>query len=52
MEQADRTNYEQEHPRHQNEDDFLDRARQRLKEALRSIDELEERMAKNAGRDV
>jgi hypothetical protein len=50
MEQVDRTNYEQEHPRHRTEDEFLERAHQRLTEALRNIDELEARLAKNAGR--
>jgi hypothetical protein len=51
MEQhADRTNYEQEHPRHRTEDEFLERAHQRLREVLHNIDELEARLAKNAGR--
>jgi hypothetical protein len=49
MEDTDRTNYEQEHPRHETEDERIDRVRQRLGEALRHIDEAEERMARNVG---
>jgi hypothetical protein len=48
-ERIDRTNYEQEHPRHPTEDEYWDRARQRLDQALRHVDELEARIAKNAG---
>jgi RNA polymerase-interacting CarD/CdnL/TRCF family regulator len=34
------------------EKEFYDRARQRLDEALRNIDELEERMAKRLGKGL
>ncbi len=34
------------------EKEFYDRARQRLEEALRNIDELEERMAKRLGKGL
>ena len=51
-EQADRTNYEQEHPNHPPEKEFLDRATQRIDKALRGIAETEERMARNIRRDA
>jgi hypothetical protein len=49
-EQADRTNYEQEHPSHPAEKEFFDRATQRIDKALRGIAETEERMARNTRR--
>ena len=52
MEHADRTNYEEEHPKHELEDERIDRRRRRLAETLRTIDELEARMARNAGRST
>jgi hypothetical protein len=52
MEDADRTNYEEQHPKHEFEDERIDRARRRLAETLRTIDELEARMARNAGRST
>jgi hypothetical protein len=50
MDEADRTNYEQEHPQHRTEDEFFERATERLDQALRTIAEAEERMARNVGR--
>jgi hypothetical protein len=50
MDEIDRTNYEEEHPGHELEETRIDRRRQRLKEALHNVDELEARMARNAGR--
>ncbi len=50
MEHADRTNYEEEHPKHEFEDERIDRRRRRLQETLRTVDELEARIARNAGR--
>jgi hypothetical protein len=50
MEQADRTNYEQNDPDHPTEEEVIDRANQRLDEALGNVDEAKERMARNAGR--
>jgi hypothetical protein len=52
MEPIDHTNYEQHHPHHQREEEFIDRARERLDQALRNIDEIEERMARNTGRGL
>lgn len=50
MEQADRTNYEQEHPTHPPEKEFLERTTRRIDEALSKVAEAEERMARNAAR--
>jgi hypothetical protein len=52
MEHADHTNYEQEHPSHETEDERIDRIRRRLDTALAHIDEAEERMARNLGRGL
>jgi hypothetical protein len=51
-EQIEQTNYEQQDPKHPSEDEYWDRSRQRLDRALRNIDELEARMARNAGHDT
>ena len=51
MEEADRTNYEKEHPNHPPEKEFFDRATQRIDKALRGIAEAEERMARNISRE-
>jgi len=48
----DQTNYEQEDPHHLREDEFFDRARERLERALRNIAEVEERMARNLGQGL
>ena len=51
-EQADRTNYEKEHPDHAPEKEFFARATERIDKALRGIAETEERMARNIRRDA
>jgi hypothetical protein len=51
-EKIEQTNYEQNDPDHPREDEFIDRARQRLDQALRNITETEERMARNIGRGL
>ena len=48
----DHTNYEQEDPHHLGEDEFFDRARERLARALRNIEEVEQRMADNIGQGL
>lgn len=50
MDEADRTNYEQEDPDHPTEEEVIDRANRRLDSSLGKIAETEERMARNAGR--
>ncbi len=50
MEEADRTNYEQQDPNHPTEEEILDRANDRLDTSLGKLDEAEERMARNTGR--
>jgi len=49
MERADRTNYEMEEPGYVTEDMVVDRANAMLDEKLRHLEEVEERMARNAG---
>jgi hypothetical protein len=46
----DHIDYEQKAPHHEPEDVFWDRRRERIDRALQSIDETEERMARNLGR--
>jgi hypothetical protein len=50
-EQVDLTRYEQNDPDYTTEEEFVDRARGRLDEALRKVAETEDRMARNAGHD-
>lgn len=50
MDEANRTNYEKEHPTHQPEKEFYDRATRRIDEMLRRVTETEERMTRNASR--
>jgi len=46
------TDYEQKAPHHEPEDVFWDRHRERLERALRSIEETEQRMARNLGQGL
>jgi hypothetical protein len=50
MDDADRTNYEQNAPDHPTEAERLDRANRRLESSLRKIAETEDRLGRNAGR--
>jgi hypothetical protein len=50
MDETDRTNYEQEDPKHPTEEEFVDRATARTDEALRKTTEIEEQMARNKDR--
>ena len=49
---AEQHGMEPEHHTPIPEKEFYDRARQRLDQALKNIDEIEERLAKNLGRRV
>ena len=49
---AEQHGTEPEHHTPVPEKEFYDRARQRLDQALKNIDEIEERLAKNIGRRV
>ena len=49
---AEQHGMEPEHHTPVPEKEFYDRARQRLEQALKNIDEIEERLAKNLGRRV
>ena len=46
----DHSDYEQKAPHHEREDEFIDRARERLDRALHNIEEAEQRMASNIGK--
>jgi hypothetical protein len=48
----DHIDYEQKAPHHEREDEFIDRARERLDQALRGITEAEERLSKNLGQGL
>jgi len=52
MDEANRTNYEQEDPKHPTEQELIDRVTRRLDEALDRATEAEERMARNTGRSA
>jgi hypothetical protein len=49
--ETDRTNYEQEDPKHPTEGELLDRITDRIDEALRKTAEAEQRMTRNAKGD-
>ena len=48
----DHIGYEQKAPHHEPEDVFWDRRRERLDRALQSIEETEQRMARNLGQGI
>jgi hypothetical protein len=48
----DHIDYEQKSPHHVPEEEFIDRAREGLERALKNIEEVEQRMARNLGQGL